>query len=107
MTTDAATGVEEFYSLKQIQIVIRPRSYPLLCEFLMKITIVINLACACVKTSAEHDDFESLSKRERETMTMTMTIQKKIEFRPSAQSQGGDKILCMFILVRERERESG
>ena len=34
----------------------------------MKIIIVINLVCACVKTSAEDDDFQSLSKggRERE-----------------------------------------
>ena len=60
--------MEDFYSLKQIQIVIRPRSYPLLCQFLTKIIIVINLVCVCVKTSAEDDDFQSLSKggRERE-----------------------------------------
>ena len=32
----------------------------------MKIIIVINLVCACVKTSAEDDDFQSLSKRDRE-----------------------------------------
>ena len=52
--------VEDFYSLKQIQTVIRPRSFPLLCQFLMKIIIVINLLCMCVKTSAEDDDFQSL-----------------------------------------------
>ena len=66
MIADAATGVEDFDSLKQIQTVIRPRSYPLLCQFLTKIIIVINLVCACVKTSAEDDDFQSLSKRDRE-----------------------------------------
>ena len=66
LIANAATGVEDFYSLKQIQTVIRPRSYPLLCQFLMKIIIVINLVCACVKTSAEYDDFQSLSKGERE-----------------------------------------
>ena len=60
MIADAATGVEGFDSLKQIQ------TYPLLCQFLMKIMIVINLMCACVKTSAEDDDFQSLSKGERE-----------------------------------------
>ena len=38
----------------------------------MKIIIVINLVCMCIKTSAEDDDFQSLSKgggervRERE-----------------------------------------
>ena len=65
MIADAATGVEDFYSLNQTQTVIRPHSYPLLCQFLMKIIIVINLVCACVKTSAEDDDFQSLSKGER------------------------------------------
>ena len=40
--------------------------YPLLCQFLMKIIIVINLMCSCVKTSAVDDDFESLSEGERE-----------------------------------------
>ena len=68
LIADAATGVEDFYSLKQIQTVIRPRSYPLLCQFLMKIIIVINLVCACVKTSPEDDDFKSLSKGERESV---------------------------------------
>ena len=67
MIADAATGEEDFYSLKQRQTVIRPRSYPLLCQFLMKIIIVINLMCACVKTSAAGDDFQSLSKGERES----------------------------------------
>ena len=62
---DAATGVEDFYSLKQIQTVIRPRFYPLLCQFLMKIIIVINLVCEYVETAAEDDDFQSLSKGER------------------------------------------
>ena len=65
LIADAATGVEDFYSLKQIQTVIRSRSYPLLCQFLMNIIIVINLVCAYVKTSAEDDDFQSLSQRER------------------------------------------
>ena len=66
MIADAAIGVEDFYSLKQIQTVIRPRSYPMLGQFFMKIIIVINLVCACVKASAEDDDFQSLSKGERE-----------------------------------------
>ena len=39
---------------------------PLLCQFLMKIITVINLVCACIKTCAEDDDFQSLSKGERE-----------------------------------------
>ena len=68
LIADAATGVEDFYSLKQIQTVVRPRSYPLLCQFLMKIIIVINNVCACVKTSAEDDDFQSFSRRELESM---------------------------------------
>ena len=62
LIADAATGVEDVYSLKQIQTVIRPHSYPLLCQFLMKIIIVINLVCMCVKTSAEDNDFQSLSR---------------------------------------------
>ena len=41
-----------------------PRSYPLLCQFLMKIIIVINFLCVGVETSAEDDDFQSLSKGE-------------------------------------------
>ena len=32
----------------------------------MKIIIVINLVCACVKTSAEDDDFQRERERERE-----------------------------------------
>ena len=32
----------------------------------MKIMIVINLVCACVKTFAEDDDFQRLSKGERD-----------------------------------------
>ena len=64
LLADTATGVEDFDSLKQIQTFIRPRSYPLLCQFLTKIRIVINLVFACVKTSAEDDDFQSLSKGE-------------------------------------------
>ena len=66
MIADAATGVEDFYSLKQTQTVIRPRSYPLLSQFLMKTIIIINRVCTGVKTSAEDDDFQSLSKGERE-----------------------------------------
>ena len=66
MIADTATGVEDFYSLKQIQTVVRPRSYPLLCQFLMKIIIVINLVYMCIKTPAEDDDFQRLSKGERE-----------------------------------------
>ena len=58
LIADAATGVEDFYSLKQIQTVIRPRSYPLLCQFVTKITIVTNSVCACVKTSAEEEEFQ-------------------------------------------------
>ena len=50
------------YSLKQIHTVIRPRFFPLLCQFLTKIIIVINLVSACVKTFAEDDDFQSLSR---------------------------------------------
>ena len=71
---DPATGVEDFYSLKQIQTIIRPPSYPLLCQFLMKIIIVINLVCACVKTSAEDDDFQSLSKGERECVFYSLEL---------------------------------
>ena len=66
LIADAATGVEDFYSLKQLQTVIRPRSYPLLCQFLIKIMKVTNLMCACVKTSAEDDDFQRERKGERE-----------------------------------------
>ena len=61
---DSNRGVEDFYSLKQIQTVIRPRFYPLLCQVLTKMIKVIDLVCACVKTSAEDDDFQRLSKGE-------------------------------------------
>ena len=59
--------VEEFYSLKQIQTVLRRRFYPLLCQFLMKIIIVFNLVCACVMTSTEDedDDFQKGRRRGR------------------------------------------
>ena len=36
------TGVEDFYIREQIQTVIKPRFYPRLCQFLMKIIPVIN-----------------------------------------------------------------
>ena len=51
---------------KTTQTVIRPRSYPLLCQFLINIIIVIKFVCTCIKTSAEDDVFQSLSKAERE-----------------------------------------
>ena len=51
------TGVEDFYFREQIQTVIKPRFYPRLCQFLMKIIPVINWVCACVKTSVEDDSF--------------------------------------------------
>ena len=57
--------------------VIRPRTYPLFCQFLMKIIIVINLVCACVKTSAEGDHFQSLSERERERQTDRQTDRQR------------------------------
>ena len=40
----------------------RPRFFPLLCQLFMKIVTVINPACACVRMSAEEDDFHRLSK---------------------------------------------
>ena len=43
-----------------------PRSYPLLCQFLMTIIIVTNLVCKYIKTSVEEDDFQDLSKGDRE-----------------------------------------
>ena len=61
LIADAAAGVEDVYSLKQIQTVVRPCFYPLLCQFLMKIIIVINFVCVCVRTSAEDEDFQKLS----------------------------------------------
>ena len=61
LIADAATGVEDFYSVKELQIVMKPRFHPLLCQFfLMKIIIVINPVCVCVGTSAEGDDFPRL-----------------------------------------------
>ena len=68
LIADAATGAGDVYSLKQIQTVIRPRSYPLFCQFLIKIIIVINLLCMCVKTSAGNDDFQCLSNGGRESV---------------------------------------
>ena len=65
LIVEAGTGVDDFHSLKQIQTVIRPRSYPRLCQFLMRIITVTSFVCTCVKTSAEDDDFQGLSKRER------------------------------------------
>ena len=90
LIADAATGVEDFYSLKQIQTVIRSRFYPRLCRFLMKIITVINLVCACVKTSAEDDDFQSLSKRDREG---------------GREREGERERVCVCVCERERERE--
>ena len=40
-----------------IQTVIKLRFDPRLCQFLMKIIPVINCVRACVRTSAEDDDF--------------------------------------------------
>ena len=42
MIADVATGVEDFYFREQIQTVTKPRFYPRLCQFLMKIIPVIN-----------------------------------------------------------------
>ena len=42
---------------EQIQTVTKPRFYPWLCQFLMKIIPVINRMCACVKTSVEDNNF--------------------------------------------------
>ena len=58
LVADAATGVADFYSLKQTQTVIKPSFYPLLCHFLVKSIIVINPVCARVVRSAEEDDFQ-------------------------------------------------
>ena len=62
MIADAATGVEDCYYLKQIQIVTKPCFYPLVRQFLATIIIVINPVCASVRTSAPDDDFQRLSK---------------------------------------------
>ena len=40
-----------------IQTVTKPRFYPRCCPFLMTIIPVINCMCACVRTSAEDDNF--------------------------------------------------
>ena len=42
LIADVATGVEYFYFREQLQTVIKPRFYPRLCQFLMKIIPVIN-----------------------------------------------------------------
>ena len=42
LIADVATGVEDFYFREQIQAVIKPRFYPQLCQFLMKLIPVIN-----------------------------------------------------------------
>ena len=94
MIADAVTGVEDIYSLKQIQTVIRPRSYPRLCQFLTKIMIVINLVCACVKTSAEDVDFQRLSERERETVCAFISLERFY-------------VSVCHITSQEREREGG
>ena len=40
--------------------VIKPRFYPRLCQFLIKIRPVINWVCACVKTSVQDDNLLSM-----------------------------------------------
>ena len=52
--------MEDFYSLKQIQTVIKPRFYSLPCQFLMKIKIVINPMCACVRIPAQNGTSKTL-----------------------------------------------
>ena len=47
-----ATGVEDYYSIKQIHTVIKLHFYTLLFQFLMKIIMVINPVRIYVKTSA-------------------------------------------------------
>ena len=54
LIADVATGVEDFYFREQIQTVTKPRFYPRLCQFLMKIIPVINWVCACVKKSVSN-----------------------------------------------------
>ena len=44
LVADVATGVDFFYFWEQIQTVIKPRFYPQLCQFLMKIIPVIKLS---------------------------------------------------------------
>ena len=65
LIADASTGVEDFYSLKKNTNRHKASFLPsALSVFLTKIIIVINLVCSCVKTSAEDDDFQRLSKGE-------------------------------------------
>ena len=47
-----------FLLAKQIQTVVKPCFCPLLCQFLMSVIIVISPAHACVRMSAEEDDFQ-------------------------------------------------
>ena len=54
---DVATGVEDFYFREQMQTVIKPRFYPRICQFLMKMIPVINWVCAGIKMSVEDDNF--------------------------------------------------
>ena len=42
LIADVTTGVEDFYFREQMQTVIKPRFYPWICQFLMKIIPVIN-----------------------------------------------------------------
>ena len=42
LIADVATGAEDYYFREQTQTVIKPRFYPRLCQFLMKIISVIN-----------------------------------------------------------------
>ena len=59
LIADTATGVEDFYSQEQnlIKTIIKLCFYPWLCQFLMKIISGINHVCACIRTSAEDDNF--------------------------------------------------
>ena len=40
-----------------IQTIIKPCFYPRLCQFVMKIVPVINCMCACIRMSANVDNF--------------------------------------------------
>ena len=60
LIADGATGVEDFYSLKEIETV---KHYSTQCQFFTKIIIVINPVCECTRMSAE-DDFQRLTKGE-------------------------------------------
>ena len=44
LSTDVAGVAEGFYFREQIQTVIKPRFYPRLCQFLMKIIPIIELS---------------------------------------------------------------